>query len=98
MNTINPEEIKKRLAQGDALYMIDVREDEEVASGMIPTAIHIPLGQLPDRHEEIQRSDEIILVCRSGNRSGKAYDYLQSLGYTGLKNMTGGMLVWEKLD
>lgn len=98
MNTINPEEIKKRLAQGDALYMIDVREDEEVASGMIPTAIHIPLGQLPDRHEEIQRSDEIILVCRSGNRSGKAYDYLQSLGYTGLKNMTGGMLVWGKLD
>lgn len=98
MNTINPEEIKKRLAQGDALYMIDVREDEEVASGMIPTAIHIPLGQLPDRHKEIQRSDEIILVCRSGNRSGKAYDYLQSLGYTGLKNMTGGMLVWEKLD
>ncbi|MEX2414904.1 MAG: rhodanese-like domain-containing protein [Paenibacillaceae bacterium] len=98
MNTISPQEMKKRLSQGEALYMIDVREDEEVAAGMIPTAIHIPLGQLPERHEEIQRLDEIILVCRSGNRSGKAYEYLQMLGFTGLKNMTGGMLVWEKLD
>jgi len=98
MDTINPEELKVRLAQGESLYLIDVREDEEVAVGMIPTAIHIPLGQLPDRHGEIQRVDEIILICRSGNRSGKAHDYLQMLGFTGLKNMTGGMLAWEKLD
>lgn len=98
MNTINPEELKARLAQGEALYMIDVREDEEVAVGMIPTAVHIPLGELPERHEEIKKLDEVILICRSGNRSGKAYDYLQMLGFTGLKNMTGGMLAWEKLD
>jgi rhodanese-related sulfurtransferase len=98
MNTISPEQLKARLAQGETLYMIDVREDEEVAAGMIPTAIHIPLGQLPERHDEIERLDEIILICRSGNRSSKAHDYLQMLGFTGLKNMTGGMLAWEKLD
>lgn len=98
MNTISPEELKARLDQGEAMYMIDVREDEEVAVRMIPTAVHIPLGELPERHEEIQRQDEVILICRSGNRSGKAYDYLQMLGFTGLKNMTGGMLAWEKLD
>jgi rhodanese-related sulfurtransferase len=96
--TITPQELKNRIAQGESLYMIDVREAEEVAAGMIPAAIHIPLGELPDRHEEIQRGSEIILICRSGNRSGKAYDYLQMLGFTGLKNMTGGMLAWEKLD
>lgn len=98
MNTIMPSEIKNRLSQGEALTVIDVREDEEVASGMIPGANHIPLGQLPDRHNEIVKSGEIILVCRSGNRSGKAYEYLESLGFTCLKNMTGGMLEWEKLS
>ncbi len=97
MNTISPEEVKARLIKGESLYMIDVREDEEVAAGIIPSAIHIPLGELPERHQEIVKLDEVILICRSGNRSGKAYDYLQMLGYTGLKNMTGGMLEWEKL-
>lgn len=98
MNAIKPEEIKQRLAKGEKLNMIDVREDEEVAHGMIPGAVHIPMGELPERHNEIERTGEIILVCRSGNRSARVYEYLQSLGYTGLLNMTGGMLEWEKLD
>jgi len=95
VDTILPSEIKERLARGEQLNIVDVREDDEVAAGMIPGAKHIPLGQLPDRHEEIAKTDEIILVCRSGNRSGRAFGYLDSLGYKGLKNMTGGMLEWE---
>jgi rhodanese-related sulfurtransferase len=91
---ITPEEIKQRLANGEHLNMIDVREDEEVASGMIPGAKHIRLGELPERLDEIERTDEIIMICRSGNRSGKACQYLQSVGVTGLKNMAGGMLDW----
>lgn len=97
INTISPAEIKERLSQGERLHIIDVREHEEVAAGMIHNAIHIPLGELPERHTEIERTDEIILVCRSGNRSGKAYEYLEMLGFRGLKNMTGGMLAWEQL-
>lgn len=95
--TIDPAEVKRRLAGGERLNVIDVREDEEVAAGIIPGAKHIPLGQLPERHGEIERTDEIVLVCRSGNRSGRACDYLNSLGFAGLKNMSGGMLAWEKL-
>ncbi|MFC5453167.1 rhodanese-like domain-containing protein [Paenibacillus aestuarii] len=95
MDTILPSEIKERLGRGEKLTIVDVREDEEVAAGMIPGAKHIPLGQLPERHEEIAKADEIILVCRSGNRSGRALGYLESLGYKGLKNMTGGMMEWE---
>ena len=95
MDTILPSEIKARLAQGEKLTLIDVREDEEVAEGMIQGAIHIPLGQLPDRLSEIPQVDEVILVCRSGNRSGRALGYLEANGYKGLKNMTGGMLEWE---
>lgn len=95
MDTILPSEIKARLAQGEKLTLIDVREDDEVAEGMIQGAIHIPLGQLPDRLSEIPQVDEVILVCRSGNRSGRALGYLEANGYKGLKNMTGGMLEWE---
>ncbi len=97
MNTIQPAEIQQRLQQGEKLVLIDVREEDEVAQGMIPGAKHIPLGELPDRHGEIPQAEEIILVCRSGNRSSKAYGYLESLGYKGLKNMTGGMLEWHNL-
>lgn len=95
MDTILSSEIKARLAQGEQLTLIDVREDEEVAEGMIQGAIHIPLGQLPERLSEIPQVDEVILVCRSGNRSGRALGYLEANGYKGLKNMTGGMLEWE---
>ncbi|GIP39759.1 rhodanese-like domain-containing protein [Paenibacillus sp. J31TS4] len=97
MQTITPQEVKERLARGEALTIIDVREDEEVAQGMIPGARHIALGQLPDRHGEINDEDEVILVCRSGNRSSKAYDYLAALGKKGIINMTGGMLAWDRL-
>ncbi|MCD1257957.1 rhodanese-like domain-containing protein [Paenibacillus athensensis] len=95
METILPAEVKERLDRGESLTIVDVREDEEVAAGMIAGARHIPLGQLPERHSEIPRTGEVILVCRSGARSGRALGYLESLGYEGLKNMTGGMLEWE---
>ncbi|NDI33526.1 rhodanese-like domain-containing protein [Chengkuizengella sediminis] len=94
---ILPKEVKDKLDQGLELNIIDVRENEEVAQGMISGAKHIPLGELPVRHQEIEQTDDIILVCRSGNRSGKALEYLQMLGLKNLKNMEGGMLKWDKL-
>jgi rhodanese-related sulfurtransferase len=96
IETIFPDELKTRLNKGEQLQLIDVREVDEVAQGIIPGAKHIPLGELPSRHGEIDRNGEIILVCRSGNRSRKAYEYLQTLGFQGLKNMHGGMLEWDK--
>ncbi|MNI89117.1 putative adenylyltransferase/sulfurtransferase MoeZ [compost metagenome] len=93
---ITPEEIRKRLERGEALNLIDVREPDEAAEGMIAGARHIPLGDLPERFKEIEKSGEIIFVCRSGNRSGRACEYMQSLGYSGLKNMTGCMLAYGK--
>jgi rhodanese-related sulfurtransferase len=97
VETIQPSEIKTRLQAGERLNIIDVREDEEVAEGMIPGAVHIPLAQLPERLPEIEQNGEVILVCRSGNRSGRAQAYLHSQGIQGLKNMSGGMLAWDQL-
>lgn len=98
MNTIEPAELKRRLAAGEKLTMIDVREAEEVAAGMIPGALHIPLGELPGRLGEIPRTGEIIMICRSGQRSGSACEYLQAMGFDGARNLVGGMLAWASLD
>lgn len=92
---ILPFDVKQRLERGEKLNIIDVRENEEVAAGKIPGAKHIRLSEVPDRLDEIDPNLETIIVCRSGNRSGKACEYLMSQGYTKTKNMMGGMLNWE---
>ena len=98
MDTITPAEVKSRLMNGEKLNIIDVREDEEVAAGMIPGARHIRLGDLPIRLSEIEQTGEIIMVCRSGRRRERACEYLEQMGFTGLKNMVGGMLKWHELE
>jgi len=65
-----PEEVKQRLEQGEKLNILDVRERNEWESGHIRSAKHIPLGFIRERHNELDPQKEIIVVCRSGNRSG----------------------------
>ncbi|WP_080840349.1 rhodanese-like domain-containing protein [Cohnella massiliensis] len=95
--TISVEQLKERLDAGENLHLIDVREDEEVAQGMIPGALHLPLGQVPQRLDEIPRDEEVIFICRSGYRSGQACEYLTSLGFKKPVNLLGGMLAWHQL-
>lgn len=90
-----PLDVYERIKRGNALQVIDVREDSEVAAGKIPGAIHIPLGQIPDRIHEIDPNRETIMVCRSGGRSSKACDFLMESGYSKVKNMMGGMNAWS---
>jgi rhodanese-related sulfurtransferase len=97
MQTITPDQLKMRLDQGEEIAMIDVREPEEIAQGMISGARHIQLATIPERLSEIAKDKETIIICRSGNRSGRAIEYLESLGYTNLVNLAGGMLEWERL-
>lgn len=93
--SITPEELRRRLEAGETPIIIDIREDDEVAQGMIPGAKHIAMSTLPYRLNEIPQDEEVILVCRSGARSSRVYDYLESLGYRNTINMTGGMLEWD---
>ena len=98
IRTITPKEVKSRLDNGESLLIIDVREDEEVAAGMIPGAKHIPMGTIPERIADIPKDREVIMVCRSGNRSAHVCQFLQAVhGYGNVVNMTGGMLEWERL-
>ncbi|MFT9849669.1 rhodanese-like domain-containing protein [Aneurinibacillus sp. REN35] len=91
---ISTREVDEQVKQGKTLNLIDVREDDEYASGRIPGAKHIPLGQIPARLHELDKDKEYIMVCRSGNRSGMASEWLAERGYR-VKNMVGGMLDWS---
>lgn len=94
IKTITPDEVKERLEKGETLNLIDVREDEEVAEGMIPEAVHIRMGDIPDYLDKLDPKNEYIFICRSGGRSGKVCKYLWAQGYEHVVNMVGGMLKW----
>lgn len=76
------------------ISVIDVREDDEIAQGKIPEAKHIRMGDIPERKEELSKDEKHFIICRSGARSGRVCEYLQSLGYDVI-NVEGGMLDWE---
>ncbi|GAB2693414.1 rhodanese-like domain-containing protein [Paenibacillus thermoaerophilus] len=90
---ILPHDVQKRLERGEVLSLLDVREQDEWESGHIPGARHIPLGALGFRHKELDPHKETIVICRSGNRSGLACEFLESMGYK-VFNMQGGMSRW----
>ncbi len=94
MKEITAKELEQKLESGEKLHIIDVREDFEVAMGKIPGAKHIPLGQIPERLEELDKEEHYYMVCRSGGRSSNACQFLIQSGYN-VTNMVGGMLDWE---
>ncbi|SFM11981.1 rhodanese-like domain-containing protein [Salibacterium qingdaonense] len=93
ISKLSPQEAEQQI-QRETVKVIDVRSREEVRQGKIPQAVNIPLDELAERMEELDTSEQYVMVCRSGNRSAKAAKYLQKNGYD-VKNMTGGMMKWQ---
>ncbi|MCU6711531.1 rhodanese-like domain-containing protein [Paenibacillus sp. J5C_2022] len=94
MKEITAKQVVSLIEEGKMLNMIDVRETDEIAEGKIPGAKHIPLGLIEFRMHELDKAKEYIMVCRSGGRSGRATEFLESHGFNVI-NMEGGMLAWE---
>ncbi|GGA72104.1 rhodanese-like domain-containing protein [Ornithinibacillus halotolerans] len=92
---ITPEEVAKRIQNSEEMTVIDVRESSEVATGKIPGAKHIPLGQLALRKGELDKNKTYIITCQSGNRSKAACGILEALGYK-VVDMIGGMNNWSR--
>lgn len=91
---ISTTELESQLKNGKSINLVDVREPDEWQAGHIKEARSIPLSELQERIDELKQGDqEIVLVCRSGGRSGKACDFLYAQGYK-VVNVTGGMLQW----
>ena len=94
MKRMTTEEVRQYMNAHKEVSIIDVRETEEVKNGKIPSAINIPLGLLEFRLQDIDKSKEHIMVCRSGSRSGMASSMLADRGYN-VVNMDGGMMDWN---
>ncbi len=78
----------------DTTQLIDVREPAELEDGTLPGAVNIPLAELPVRIGELDAGRRVVLLCRSGGRSGKAADWLDQMGFADVVNLTGGMLAY----
>jgi molybdopterin/thiamine biosynthesis adenylyltransferase/rhodanese-related sulfurtransferase len=96
---ISPEQLKKRIDAGEAVYVLDVRNPNEFQICRIPGTVLLPLPELPTRFAEVPKDREVVVHCKSGMRSAKAIEFLKGQGYTRLLNLTGGILGWaEKVD
>jgi rhodanese-related sulfurtransferase len=73
--------------------LLDVREDDEWAAGHAPNALHIPMGELVGRLDELPADEQLFVVCRGGGRSAKVTAYLNQNGWDAL-NVDGGMGQW----
>lgn len=81
----------------DNLTILDVREQDEWDAGHIDGAVHIPMGELQARQDEIPQQQKIVTVCRSGARSGQVAAALSNAGYDA-ENLDGGMQQWAAAD
>lgn len=83
----------------DQLVLIDVREEGEYVGelGHVPGTKLIVMGSVPQRLQEIPKDKTVVLICRSGGRSGQVSGYLKQNGYENVFNMKGGMLMWNQL-
>lgn len=94
MNVITTEQLLQKLDAGEEISIIDVRESEEVANGIIPGAKHIALGQIESGMEQLDKSIPHYIVCKAGGRSAMACEILEENGYN-VTNIAGGMMDWN---
>ena len=98
MENISVQEVSTRLQAGETLHLVDVREPDENADFNIG-GILLPLGHIYSMQlEAIEdfKDDEVILYCRSGNRSLQAALFLEMAGFKNVKNLAGGMNEWKQ--
>ena len=93
---ITVRDLAERVARGDDVDVIDVREPQEFAFARLPFTTLIPLGDLPGRLSELDSAREIVVHCRTGVRSAKAVEMLQRAGFRKVWNLKGGIDAWSR--
>lgn len=94
-NEIAANDLYKMMAV-QPLLLVDVRNDDEVARGIISGAVHIPLAMLPVQYESLTKVENIVFYCHSGIRSAHAAAFATSKGCKNVYNLAGGVLAWGK--
>jgi adenylyltransferase/sulfurtransferase len=96
LNNITPKDLKARLDKGEAILIIDVREDWEVQRASLPNTINIPMQDIPDSTDRIPQDKPVVIMCHSGGRSSQVVRWLEPQGYSNLINLAGGISAWSR--
>jgi adenylyltransferase/sulfurtransferase len=92
---ITPAEFVARRDRGDSLTLLDVRESWELDVASVPGIVHIPMGEVAQRVDELNPNEEVVVLCRSGRRSLEVAKFLQQKGFKAV-NLAGGILAWSR--
>ena len=96
VNEISVQELKARRDAGTGPLVVDVREKWELGVASIPDVLHIPMNDIPARLGELDKHQEIVVMCRSGGRSMQVAQFLARNGFENVANLTGGILAWSR--
>jgi rhodanese-related sulfurtransferase len=95
---LTPQEFLDRRNGGEAMTLLDVREDWEVALAPVPTdTVHIPMGEIAGRVGELDPNKETVVICRSGARSAQVAHFLEGQAFAKVFNLAGGILAWSRV-
>jgi rhodanese-related sulfurtransferase len=92
---LSPTDVRDLLDGQGAPLLLDVREPWELSLAALPQAINIPMAQLPDRLDELDRSREIVVMCHHGSRSLQVAVFLRHSGFDSVFNLAGGIDAWS---
>jgi rhodanese-related sulfurtransferase len=94
---LTPRQFLDRRSAGDAMTLVDVREDWETELSPVPSPhVHIPMGQIVERLGELNPAEPTVVICRSGGRSLEVARYLSTHGFGAVFNLAGGILAWSR--
>jgi len=96
MQTMLPEELKKRLDAGEKPILLDVREPWEFSICKIEGSVNISMSEPEKLINELNANDEIIAICHHGMRSFQVCNYLENNGFNKVLNLDGGIDSWAK--
>lgn len=93
---LSAREVSEKLKGGDGhMILLDVREPYEREVAVIEPSLHIPMGEVPERLEEIPKDREVIVYCHSGSRSMMVAGFLANCGWKNVTNLSGGIDSWS---
>jgi sulfur-carrier protein adenylyltransferase/sulfurtransferase len=89
-----PLDLKKELEGDTPPLLVDVREEEERSISVLPGDVWIPMHEIPSRFGELDRERDIVVYCRTGNRSGQVVAFMRRYGFKQVRNLATGINGW----
>lgn len=93
---LSPTELKSKLDAGSSLVLLDVREPFERATAAIEPSLHIPMGDIPSRVQDLDPDQHIVVYCHHGVRSLNVTSWLRQHGFETVQSLRGGIDRWSR--